>query len=262
MGIADLRLKLKAFRLGRFLTRKKRRPSAVNMPSWMAPVNHGYHVIDDQSYSSILEEESNYDSVVVQREQIEGIELWFFGVFDPQIGDKVLKFMQSNFFDKKFNESQVKAKGREAMKKAHLSARTKENKELWKKMGSASALVIDGERLVIASMGDYKAVLCEDGIAHQISCDRHQTDQRWPRKLIPGMKPRKSLVAVEKIKFNSETEFVILGSCGIWEVVKNQEAVNLIRHIEDPHAAAECLAKEAFNRMSKSSISCLVIRFD
>lgn len=53
-------------------------------------------------------------------------------------------------------------------------------------MGSASALVIDGERLVIASMGDYKAVLCEDGIAHQISCDRHQTDQRWPRKLIPG----------------------------------------------------------------------------
>ena len=44
--------------------------------------------------------------------------------------------------------------------------------------------------------------------------------------------------------------------------MKNQEAVNLIRHIEDPQEAAECLAKEAFTRMSKTNISCLVIRFD
>jgi len=44
--------------------------------------------------------------------------------------------------------------------------------------------------------------------------------------------------------------------------MKNQEAVNLIRHIEDPQEAAECLAKEALIRMSRSKISCLVIRFD
>lgn len=46
------------------------------------------------------------------------------------------------------------------------------------------------------------------------------------------------------------------------QVMKNQEAVNLIRHIEDPQEAAECLAKEALTRMSKSTISCLIIRFD
>lgn len=90
-------------------TGKKRRPSAaVSKASWMAPVNHGYHVVADQMKSSIWEEESDYDSVVVQREQIEGIELWFFGVFDPQIGDKVLKFMQTHFFDKKFKEVNLK----------------------------------------------------------------------------------------------------------------------------------------------------------
>lgn len=87
-------------------TRKKRRgaAAAVSKPSWMAPVNHGYHVVADQSYSRIWEEESDYDSVVVQREQMEGIELWFFGVFDPQIGDKVIKSMQTHFFDKNFQE--------------------------------------------------------------------------------------------------------------------------------------------------------------
>lgn len=44
--------------------------------------------------------------------------------------------------------------------------------------------------------------------------------------------------------------------------MKNQEAINLIRHIEDPKEAAKCLAKEALNRISKNSISCVVIRFD
>ena len=46
------------------------------------------------------------------------------------------------------------------------------------------------------------------------------------------------------------------------QVMKNQEAVNLIRHIEDPQEAAECLAKEALVRRSKGNISCLIIRFD
>lgn len=87
-------------------------------------------------------------------------------------------------------QSQVKGKGREAMKKAHLSARTKvreakEGKESWK-MGSSSALVIDGDKLVIASMGDYRAIVCEDGLAHQISCDQDSTRQRWPRRLMLG----------------------------------------------------------------------------
>ena len=87
-------------------TRKKRRPSSVSVSkqSWMAPVTHGYHVVADQSCSSIWEEESENDSVVVQREQIEGVELWFFGVFDPKIGDKVIKFMQTHFFNMNFKE--------------------------------------------------------------------------------------------------------------------------------------------------------------
>jgi serine/threonine protein phosphatase PrpC len=46
------------------------------------------------------------------------------------------------------------------------------------------------------------------------------------------------------------------------QTMNNQEAVHLIGHLEDPQEAAECLAKEALTRMSKSNISCIVIRFD
>lgn len=102
--------------MGKFLTtntRRKRRAStaaaaaAVNKSSWMTPVNHGYHVVGEESYSNIWEEEKDNDSVVVQREQIEGIEFWFFGVFVPQIGDKVIKFMQTYFFDSNFKEVKI-----------------------------------------------------------------------------------------------------------------------------------------------------------
>jgi len=41
----------------------------------------------------------------------------------------------------------------------------------------------------------------------------------------------------------------------------NQEAVGLTSHIEDAQSAAEILAEEAMARMSKSTISCAVIRF-
>ena len=34
-------------------------------------------------------------------------------------------------------------------------------------MGSASIMLINGEKLVVAIVGDYKIVVCKHGIAHQ-----------------------------------------------------------------------------------------------
>lgn len=67
----------------------------------MTHVSHGYHVVELgktwTSDSSLRE----FDSVVVQREQIKDCELWFFGVFDDDgIGEGITKYMQSNFFNK------------------------------------------------------------------------------------------------------------------------------------------------------------------
>ena len=84
------------------------------------------------------------------------------------------------------------------MKQAYLGARAK-SREIDKAkirskgacdrvVGSASAIVINGEKLVIANMGDYRAVVCKDGDAFQISRTRHQATKRhWSRKFIPGI---------------------------------------------------------------------------
>jgi len=65
---------------------------------------------------------------------------------------------------------------------------------------------------------------------------------------------------------DSEAEFLILASDGLWDVLSNQDAVQLIRDMvrkdNDCEGAAAKLAKEAINRGSNDNVSCVVIRFN
>lgn len=65
----------------------------------MRPMAYGYQVVEH----NMARDGSDY-SVVAQREEMDQIELWYFGIFDALIGDKVTKYMQSYFFDKKLQE--------------------------------------------------------------------------------------------------------------------------------------------------------------
>lgn len=88
-------------------------------------------------------------------------------------------------------QSQIRRKSKDTLKKAYLGARAKARDaekadEKWR-AGSASVMVINGEKLVIANMGEYRAVVCRDGVAHQISSGRQHTAKRhWSRKLFSG----------------------------------------------------------------------------
>ncbi|KAF8401935.1 hypothetical protein HHK36_012886 [Tetracentron sinense] len=318
MGLKNLRRKLKAIRVRKFLRgdAEINERETAKKPSWMTPISHGFHVVENRSFRG-ESECSDFDSVVAQREQFEDLEVWFFGVFNAQMRDGVTKYMQSHLFDKNLKEvlrdpqttegfklcppkrcptyrqlivdvtSQIMRKSKETMRKAYLCTRAKisegEKANERGKLGSTSVIVINGEKLVAANMSDYRAVVCRDGVAHEMG-KRHQrrAKKHWSLNLIPGVwrKPRVSILACESgnaagskpskssepvvgvERIDSDTEFVILASNGIWEVMKNQEAVNLIRHLDDPQEAAECLAKEALTRMSKNNISCTVIRFE
>ncbi|CAL5347457.1 unnamed protein product [Camellia sinensis] len=131
--------------------------------------------------------------VVVQREQIEDLELWFFEVSNAKIGDAVTKYMQSRLFDRSpKRQPKLRKTSKETLTKAYLGARVKireaeKAEETWK-VGSASAIVINGERLVMANMGEYRAVVCRDGEAHPISRRQQQgTKRHWFLRFIPGV---------------------------------------------------------------------------
>lgn len=96
----------------------------------MVPVSHGYHVVEDRSFrgESNGESDSVPDSVVVQREQIGELEVWFFGVFNARMGDCVAKSMQSHLFDKKPKE--VRRKRLPFKHFSRASIRAKQAKQL------------------------------------------------------------------------------------------------------------------------------------
>lgn len=99
-------LQEQAFRLKRFLLGhggRKRKYKLAKKHSWMMPMTYGYHVVQHNIFRDDTDD-SDFDSVVAQREQIDRSELWYFGIFDALIGDKVTKYMQSHFFDKKLQE--------------------------------------------------------------------------------------------------------------------------------------------------------------
>lgn len=89
---------------------------------------------------------------------------------------------------------------------------------------------------------------------------------------------------------DAETDLLILASDGIWkvqfllppylislpssltngftnapsfpfQVISNQEAVDIVKKIKDPQKAAKQLVAEALNKESKDDISCIVVRF-
>nr|XP_028952434.1 putative protein phosphatase 2C-like protein 44 [Malus domestica] len=256
MGVKDIQIKpnLKRFLMGSGVGRKKKEVTMARnvvddacSPPWISTC---------ESYTSPATcGDSDSDFVVAQREQIEELELWFFGVFDARVGDRVTKYMQSHLFDKKPKESHIRGKSKETMRKPSCARiKVREASEETNGVGSVSAMVIEGEKLVLANMGDYRAVVW----------NKIKPKKIWSHRLFRAKtktcKSSDLVVGVERV--DPDTEFVILASNGIWEVMKNQEAVNLIRRIENPQMASEYLAEEASNRMSRGSISCLVIRFD
>jgi protein phosphatase PTC1 len=78
------------------------------------------------------------------------------------------------------------------MRKAYLGARAKiretQRADETSRAGSVSVLVINTEKLVTASMGNYRAVVCRNGVAREIGKrDQKSAKRYWSRRLFSGM---------------------------------------------------------------------------
>lgn len=48
----------------------------------------------------------------------------------------------------------------------------------------------------------------------------------------------------------------------LWDVCSDQEAVDLVRNVQDPAAASKLLVEHALARFSTDNLSCMIVRFD
>ncbi|KAG8069757.1 hypothetical protein GUJ93_ZPchr0006g41545 [Zizania palustris] len=153
---------------------------------------------------------------------------------------------------------------------------------------TASTAILVGDRLLVANVGDSRAVVCRGGNAIAVSRD-HKPDQSDERQRIEdaggfvmwagtwrvggvlavsrafGDKLLKQYVVADpEIKeeiVDSSLEFLILASDGLWDVVTNEEAVSMVKPIQDPEQAAKRLLQEAYQRGSADNITVVIVRF-
>ncbi|EPS70851.1 hypothetical protein M569_03910 [Genlisea aurea] len=249
-------------------------------------ITHGYHLVEGKSGHSME------DYVFAQFQKFGDNELGLFAIFDGHLSREIPDYLKSHLFNNILNEPEFWDFPEHAIRRAYrITDETilEKAQDLGRGGSTAvTAILINCHKLVVANVGDSRAVICKNGVAKQLSVD-HEPDREKEEienrggfvSKFPGDVPRvdgqlavsrafgdKSMkehlssepdVDVEYI--DEETEFLILASDGVWKVMSNQEAVDCIRTIKDAKSAAKHLNEEALARKSRDDISCIVVRF-
>lgn len=152
---------------------------------------------------------------------------------------------------------------------------------------TATTAYLSKGRIWVANVGDCRAVICQGGEAvalthdHRPDCakEREAVERRGGeivRERVQGVlgvsralgdRELKSYITAEPSVFcgpvSESSEFLILGTDGLWDHVDNQEAVELVRLALDEkrgiHAACRGLVELARANRSRDDISVLVV---
>ncbi|XP_009348094.2 probable protein phosphatase 2C 10 [Pyrus x bretschneideri] len=221
----------------------------------------------------------------------QGHELGLFAIYDGHLGDNVPAYLQKHLFSNILKEEEFWVDPNRSISKAYErtdQAILSHSSDLGRGGSTAvTAILINGQRLWVANVGDSRAVLSRGGQAVQVSTDHEPNTERGSIENkggfvsnMPGDVPRvngqlavsrafgdKSLKShlrsdpdIQDIYVDNSTDVLIIASDGLWKVMANQEAVDMARKTKDPLKAAKQLTAEALKRDSKDDISCVVVR--
>lgn len=251
----------------------------------MKHITHGFNLVKGKSAHAME------DYLVSEFRQIEDDELGLFAIFDGHMGHDVANYLRNHLFDNILKEKDFWSDTEAAIKRAYH----KTDLEILEKAldlgrgGSTAvtAILINGQLLVVGNVGDSRAIMCQNGEAEQLSVDHEPSREKEEIESrggfvtnIPGDVPRvdgrlavarafgdkslkihlSSVPDVQMTLVDDKTEFLILASDGLWKVMTNQEAVECVKNVKDAQSAAKRLTDEAVTRKSKDDISVIVVR--
>lgn len=223
---------------------------------------------------------------------VDGEVVGLFGVFDGHGGARAAEYVKQNLFSNLISHPKFISDTKSAITDAYCHTDSEflksENHHNRDAGSTASTAILVGDRLLVANVGDSRAVICRGGTAIAVSRD-HKADQTDERQRIEnaggfvmwagtwrvggvlavtrafGDKLLKQFVVadpeIQEEKVDSSLEFLILASDGLWDVVTNEEAVSMVKPIEDPEEGAKRLMQEAYQRGSADNITIVVVRF-
>ncbi|KAK6146258.1 hypothetical protein DH2020_020127 [Rehmannia glutinosa] len=233
----------------------------------------------------------------------------FYAVFDGHGGPDAAAYMKNNVMRFFFEDaelpqtSDIDEKFLRDLESCHRKSFLVADKALADELSAVdsycgttalTALVL-GRNLLIANVGDCRAVLCRKGDAVQLSQDHRPSCQverkrvedlggmieygylngelavtralgDWYMKLPFGSaSPLTAEPEFQLTLLTEDDEFLIIGCDGIWDVISNQEAVSLVRrelkHHSDPQQCARELINQALMRDTCDNVTAIVVCF-
>ncbi|KAH7575596.1 hypothetical protein JRO89_XS02G0158900 [Xanthoceras sorbifolium] len=254
--------------------------------SHQGPVKYGFSLVKGKANHPME------DFHVAKFVQVDGRELGLFAIYDGHLGDSVPAYLQKHLFPNILKDEEFWTDPNRSISKAYEKtdqAILSHSPDLGRGGSTAvTAILINGQKLWIANVGDSRAVISKKGQAIQMSIDHEPNTERDSIEdrggfvsNMPGDVARvngqlavsrafgdKNLKShlrsdpdVQSADIDADTDFLILASDGLWKVMSNEEAVDIARKIKEPQRAAKQLVAEALNKDSKDDISCIVVRF-
>ena len=224
-----------------------------------------------------------------------GKKLSYFAVFDGHTGDKVATYaatrLHLNLILDRFFSSNIEEALRNAFAKTDKEFLATERND----GSTAIVAVIEGNMLYIANLGDSRAVLEKNGevefatedhkpnhpkekarieaaggfvkngrVSGRLAVSRAFGDKTYK---ILGGKIKAPLVSnvptISRKQLTPQNKFLILASDGLWDVMTNQEAVDLVhkklKQHQNPQKASKALVTRALKEGSKDNITALVV---
>ncbi|XP_075499027.1 putative protein phosphatase 2C 59 isoform X2 [Primulina tabacum] len=215
-------------------------------------------------------------------EGVDGEVVGLFGVFNGHGVARAADYVKKNLFSNLIRHPKFISDTKSAIADAYRqTGRELLNLEDIQKMdvgSTACTAIVVADRLLVANVGDSRAVICRAGKAIAVSKVHRREKSRFFQDLMqPGTWTVGGFVAVsrpfghimlkernpeiEEEKVDETLELLILASNGLWDVVSNEEAVSITKPIQDPEEAARMLMLEARQRASADNITIIVVRF-
>ncbi|CAL4989318.1 unnamed protein product [Urochloa decumbens] len=233
--------------------------------------------------------EDFYDT---QIDSVDGVTVQMFGVYDGHGGAIAAEYVKEHLFSNLIKHPKFITDPKAAISETynHTDSEFLKADSLQARNAGSTAVtaIIVGDRLLVANVGDSRAIICKGGHAIAVSRD-HKPDQTDERQRIEdaggfvmwdgtwrvcGLLPvsrafgnkllKQYVLADPEVKeevLDSSHEFLILASHGLWDVVNNQEAVEIVKPIQDPEDAAKRLLQEAYKRETSENTTVVIVRF-
>lgn len=213
-----------------------------------------------------------------------------FGVFDGHGGPAAAAYVRENLFKNLLQHEAFETNTPRALEDAYMETDSDyvRRDELAKNDDGCTAVtaVLLGSRLVVAHVGDSRAVLAEDGRGVPLSVD-HKPNRDDERDRIEsdggvvawagtwrvsgvlavsrsfGNRQMKTWVIsrpdIAQRKLGPQHSALVIATDGVWDVVGNDEAAALVCKHSSAEAAARALVIGAYERGSMDNISAVVV---